>query len=378
MAPIPTPPPRFSLTPDEDAPPAQETPRAEPPPLASPVLDAPPVIVSGRAVADSLAASGYHPVVIFGNANSGKTSLLLSLLRLVKTSSYLKVSVALGDPLLDLATPQGQVAYTGAQELFGIQTQRFIAGEAPKATSVQEPFFVPLVLRTRRGEDVRLALLESNGEWYSPQWSSASVFPPLRQQIEDFIVHFSGGVSFVHVLPRTQSVVGSAAGNFAEDMQKLRDADLAVAGALDAYNRKRLDKSADSHILLVTKWDAHAGSRPGLDLAAVLDDPGGEFESFVTEHAPQSVAALRGMSSQVAHHKFAAYCSGHIQGQTVVALEQRPHLGRTIDEYALSLWDWLYAQHPAAPPPNPFRRPPLGVGERLRKFTQRLLGLDEA
>lgn len=295
--------------------------------------------LDGRDLASALHAAGYHPVIVFGNANSGKTLMLLSLLALIKTESRLKIGLHLGDPLLDTATPSGEAAWARAEELFGRQTALFIEGTLPPATAVREPFFLPLLVSpSSEPVDTKIAFLESNGEWYAPDFDTGRLFQPLRKQIDQFIMHFEGAISFLHVLPRTQ--IENSHGGYADDIQAIKRADLAIVGALQQYAKLRSDKSQDMHLLLVTKWDAHADTDMGRSPEEVLLESDGEVVDFVSRYCNQSYAALTGLRLRPEQVRMSAYCSARIVDKQKVMLPKRVTL--LLQSYHAHLWNWLY------------------------------------
>lgn len=295
-------------------------------------------VTDGKELAAALRAAGYHPVIVFGNANSGKTLLLLSLLALIKTESRLKIGLRLGEPLLDITVPAGQAAWAHAEEIFGRHTQLFIDGTLPPATAVREPFFVPLVLSPSESVETKIALFESNGEWYAPDFDAGRLFPPLRKQIEQFILHFEGAISFLHVVPRTQS--DGSGGGIAEDVKSISIADLAIVGALHQYAKLRSDKSQDMHLLLVSKWDAHADTHPGVSVEDVLQDSDDDVLEFVTKYCPQSYAALTGLRLRPEQVRLSAYCSARVVNKQIATLPRKAALSlQSIHEH---LWNWVY------------------------------------
>src|SRR5207302_3790995 len=88
------------------------------------------VDASGIQLAAGIDAAAYHPVVLFGNANSGKTSLLLSLFALLRTEPSLATGLELGDPIIATDSLFGRYLYDQAEAFFGKKTQDFIEGRA--------------------------------------------------------------------------------------------------------------------------------------------------------------------------------------------------------------------------------------------------------
>ena len=153
---------------------------------------------AGAQLAAQMEELGYHPVILFGSAASGKTSLLASLLATVRTEPTLLVTTVLGDPLLSLKSKYGRYLQSRSEAFYFKTVQDFIDGRAPAKTNIQLPFFVPVVFRPKNHSELRFAFMESNGEWYRPDRSSDAFFPVLRSEIENFIRHYQKGITFVH------------------------------------------------------------------------------------------------------------------------------------------------------------------------------------
>jgi hypothetical protein len=298
------------------------------------------VEASGARLAADMEAKGYQPVVLFGNAYSGKTSLLLSLLACVKTESELGAGVFLGEPLLARDTAYGRFQAEQSEAFFGRKVQDFIEGTASPKTAIDLPFFVPVNLRPASAPPVTFAFMESNGEWYRPDRSGDRLHPKLRGQIEDFIASYQGGIIFVHLLPYTQQAVRSANADTANDAAEVRDAALAVEGAVRAYERVRVDKKADTHLMLVTKWDAHA---PATDRQEVLeDDDPAAVEAYARDRYAKVVGTVRGMGLSPGQVLLNGYCAGLINERGVVGLKRDGELREAVLRYPKSLWRFLY------------------------------------
>ena len=298
------------------------------------------LVSAGKTLAAALEAEGYHPVVVFGNAASGKTSLLLSLLAYIKTVPSLDCGFILGDPVLDVDTEYGNYLKILADQFFGRRTQDFIEGRASPKTNIDYPFVIPLILRPRGRPEFRVAFVESNGEWYRPNRDDDRLFPALKTQLEDFLRSYQKGVSFLHLIPYTQTAVRMSGSSKIQDKEQIAEASLAIAGALTAYETVRLDKSRDRHLMLVTKWDAH--KVPGSDLYGVLNGPSDAALPFVSQNYGQAYAAYRGLNLREDQCNLTVYCSGLISGQDVLTLSMDNDLRPSVLRFPRRLWGWLY------------------------------------
>jgi hypothetical protein len=307
-------------------------------------------------IAAGLDAAGYHPVVLFGNANSGKTSLLLSLFALLRTEPHLETGLKLGDPILHVDSPYGRFLRDQAEGFYGKKTQDFIEGVASPKTAIETPFFIPVIFTPQGKPEVRLAFMESNGEWYRPDRQSDKLFPALRKQIEEFLSVYQGPVTFIHMLPYTQQVVYGSSSAQVTDAEEMKEAALAVAGALLAYQQVRPNKQEDRHLMLVSKWDAHDRQEP--DRAAVLMDAGDEPEEFANDRYAQAMSVFKGMGLRPDQLQITSYCSGIIAGQMVTMPRKGDELRDAVLNYPTQLWRWLYratleqmGEHPVDPFP---------------------------
>lgn len=295
---------------------------------------------AGHQLAAGIEAAGYHPVVLFGNANSGKTSLLLSLFALLRTEPQLATGLELGDPIISVDTPYGRFLREQAEGFYGRKTQDFIEGTASPKTAIDAPFFIPVIVRPEGKPEVRLAFMESNGEWYRADRSNDRLFPVLRRQIEELLASYQGPITFIHLLPYTQQAVYGTGSDQLTDSNEMKEASLAIAGALYAYQKVRANQQDDRHLVLVTKWDAH--ERNVLDRAEVLQDPGEEPENFANERYAQAISVFKGLGLSSHQQQINAYCAGIISGQTVSMPRQGDELRSAVLNYPTQLWRWLY------------------------------------
>ncbi len=296
--------------------------------------------LSGRALAEDMETKGYQPVILFGNVFSGKTSVVLSLLSSIKIEPGLKSGLFLADPLLSQDTEYGKFQAENAEAFFYRKTQDFIEGTASPKTIITLPFFIPVNLRPEGKDQITFAFMESSGEWYRPDRTGDRLHPKLRAQVEDFLAHYQKGIIFIHLLPYTQQIVRSASADNTNDTQDVREAALAVEGAVRSYERVRVDKRADTHLMLVTKWDAYDAAR---GKNAVLEDvDASAVEAFVYDRYDKAVTALCGMGLDADQIKICEYCAGIINERGVVVLRRDNALRSVVMNYPRQLWTFLY------------------------------------
>ena len=295
----------------------------------------------GVQIAENMDEGGYHPVIIFGSSNSGKSSLLGSLLAYFQVDTTQEVGISLGDPLIPTETEQGRAAFKQAEIFFYRSVQEFIGGEAHQSTKTPFPFFIPVVVRPKGKPEVKIAFMESNGEWYKPDRTSDRFFQALRSEIEGVLRHFQKRIIFIHVAPYTQSAVRDGDIDQSTERKELNDASLALVGALDSYTRFRTNiKSEDSHMFLVTKWDAHTNEND--EIFEILGNPDlAEVEEFAKSKYTQGFAAFKGIRIGQSQKSIMQYCSGLMSGRAILkpTKELRPILYR----YPQTMWNWIYS-----------------------------------
>ncbi|MEA3003557.1 MAG: hypothetical protein QOH81_2345 [Sphingomonadales bacterium] len=295
---------------------------------------------SGRLLAEHMAEAGYQPIILFGNAASGKTTLILSLLATIRTEAQLEAALFLGDPVLDTSKKYGAFLWEQASLFFGLKTQQFLEGTASPRTNIELPFFIPLIFRPNGKPEVRIAFMESNGEWYRADRQTNRFFPPLRKQVEEFLRNYTGGILFIHLLPYTQRVLYSSAEGTGNDATDLTEASLAVSGALQAYDAVRPDKRNDRHLMLVTKWDAHSSA--GLDSVEALHDHPDEVSDFVAQRYSQAFITFRGLGLEPSNIGLNGYCAGQISANNVIRAGHDSDMREAILRYPIGLWRWIY------------------------------------
>ena len=330
---------------------------------------------AGLHLARDAEGGGYHPVILFGSAASGKTSLLLSLFATLKVEPELRTGLFIGDPILDRSTKFGRYVHDNAVQFLGQKTQDFIEGKTAPATALQYPFFIPAIFRPDGKPEQKFAFMESNGEWYRPDRNSSELFPRLRKQVEDFIANYQGAITFIHLVPYTQQAVRSANVDKQLDAAEMLDASLAISGALQAYEAVRLEKQHDRHLMLVTKWDAHAP--PGASKLDVLSGGTEEAEGFVREHYPQALTTLQGLGLRASQVYLNTYCAGIMNESGILILKQDNELRPAVMNFPANLWGWLYRcalEARGQMPMSPFPPPPkeLGLVVFIRNFLNRL------
>jgi hypothetical protein len=321
----------------------------------------------GSDLARVMQEEGYHPVVLFGTNNSGKTSMLMSLFSTLTLEPILDTGLSLCDPILGTRSDIGRQLHKDATHSFEIKTQAYIAGEKIPKTTSPLPFFIPVEFRPPGGlTPVKFAFLESNGEWYRPLISEErtlsdldKLYPDLRAELESFISNFQNGITFIYTAPVTQGEVYAAAEN-AYDAKELHYASLAIKGVLNTYDRIRANgRASDRHLMLITKWDA-LSARSADRALGIEEDPVAVLE-FCNRKYGQALAAFQGLNLDPQQRNLNAYCAGMINERGLLPLKQDDEVRGVIASYPVRLWTYLYKNALRASglePVSPFREPP--------------------
>jgi hypothetical protein len=298
-------------------------------------------------MASQLFKFNYHPVLIFGGPASGKTSFITSMLASLKLSADWKLSAQLNEPIISADTDFGTVQKEESKRLFYQTVQKFIEGQAASQTSAKlAPMFLPLTIRSGTlNQALNIALMESAGEFYRPNPNSPEYFAKLRPDTESFIRDFEGGISFIYVLPYTMIDIRATGVDRSLDPARLREAEAAIVGILEAYQQIRVNKSRDFHLLLLTKWDAHFDQKKQeeeLEMSEILVDTYDDVIPFLEETYPQALASLNSLQVMSNQRLSTNYCAGLITGRVISPNTKNIETRDAIREHQKKVWKWIW------------------------------------
>lgn len=313
-----------------DAQPGNLLPDISPEPSA-PIRPSGPPDGSGRQMADGLREKGYHPVIIFGTTASGKSTLLSSLIGYFVREPAASISLA-DEWIVPLNSEYEHYQYEEAKRFYNHGVLSILSGKTHVKTMTEYPFFIPVIVKPNNGlPAIKLAFLESKGEWYTPKPDSPEYYQPLKQEISDVLSHFPGGISVLHIAPY----------NSDGDAQGKEDADLGLRGAIKAYERERVSPYKDNHLMLFAKWDLFATPHAA-DKKFSNPDPQ-EIQSLLNQRFNKSWTAYQSMDigEPTGRRSYMQYCAGLIKNdRTVIHLDKV--LEPLIDRYPRTVWNWLY------------------------------------
>jgi hypothetical protein len=302
----------------------------------------------GVELARSLRDGSYHPVVLFGTQNSGKTSLLLSMFAALEMDPQLKTGLVLCDPVLTSGDNVARQLHDNAKRLFDAGTLDFIAGVPTPRTVLDLPFFVPVEVRPEGKPIQRFAFLESSGEWYRPKKQlgqthsdQEQVAPELQAAIEGFIANFAGPITFLYLAPYTQRRLDDPETTYYEG-HEMESAQVALKAVLEAYNKIRQSyRLSDRHLLLVTKWDTRIA--PDADRAETIQEDRETLLEFLHSRYPLAMTSFKKLGVDQQQQHVNAYVSGIVTRDGRVPLENEDEEVRAIVKgYPTKLWKYLY------------------------------------
>lgn len=294
----------------------------------------------GRAkveLANELLQKGYHPILIFGTRASGKTSLLASLFHYLQSDPASPAIVVRGEWIVPIDTTYGETVADAASRFLGHVLNNFHDGEAAPTTQDEFPFYIPVILRPNNGlEEVRLAFLESRGEWYHIDKKSRDLFPQLREEVSDVYENFPSGISILLIAPFVIGEAYSDSGPSEQASIEMRDSDTALFGALQSYQMLRQHREFDRYLFILTKWDAHMRSIVDKEF---INPPRGMISYLISERFPKSWTLFQNM--QPGEAQSMQYSSGVMSGNARVEIPD--HLKPIMQKFPQMLWRWLYA-----------------------------------
>lgn len=289
----------------------------------------------GESLGRSLSANGFHPVLIFGTAATGKTTFLTSMLSFFTSTPDVGVTITLGDPIS--TTEVGMKAHESSEKLFHLQVNNYLNGLAPVQNQESFPFFVPVELRRRRNHELtRIALMESSGELWSVA-AKKNFVQELREEIIDVYVNYPYPITVIMVVPYAMSEGYTGEDSSEDDKSTFRDSDIALHQTLQVYQRYRPPQIRDSFYFVLTKWDLHTQILASDEFLNPDDEV---VRELVRQRFPRAFGHFENMADQDLA-QCTPYSAGLIGGTKI--LEIPKNLKPALDEFPYRLWRWIYA-----------------------------------
>jgi energy-coupling factor transporter ATP-binding protein EcfA2 len=290
-----------------------------------------------KTLSEHLIEKKYHPVMIFGDSGSGKSSLLASLLHFMQHDQNAGAICMLGDWILPTDSDEGSRFADEASAFFNRDIMAFNDGQPAPATRVQVPFYIPVIVRPNNGKpDIRLAFLESRGEDYRINSATASFFPEIKREISDVYENFPGPISLVIISPYTYRDVYTSIDVAEGEEDRFKLGDKALYGALQAYQRSRRWPEMDNYMFVLTKWDMYT---KGVSAPEFTNPPRGLAEKMIRERYPLAWNLFRNMP-QSNNANAMQYSAGLIAGDGVITTPDK--FKPAVYRYPRALWNWIY------------------------------------
>jgi hypothetical protein len=241
-----------------------------------------------------------------------------------------------GPWIVPLDTNYGRTVADAAKHFFTHVVQSFYDGESAPSTRDEYPYYIPIILRPNNGQaEIKLAFLESRGEWYHIDKNSRDLFPELRDEVADVYRNDPSAISRLLIAPY---LIGEA---YSDDqlselaIKEMRESDTALFGALQAYQMERKHRELDKYLFILTKWDAHTRSIIDKDFN---DPPRGLVAHLINERFPKSWTLFQTM--QTGRALSMQYSAGVMSGNQRVDIPE--NLKPIMQRFPKYLWDFLY------------------------------------
>lgn len=311
---------------------------------------------SAQLLVEQLTKLDYHPVILCGTSNAGKTTALASLCNFLKLSGH--ASVDFGPWPSDGGSNENTRRLLQAEQLYHGLVDDFRRGLAPKSSGSTLPYVVPIQImpkdnRAARREGngsgnvapVRLAIMDMGGELFKPQPKVAGYTQPPSDVVQVLRL-FSRSVSMVYMGPTTR-LSGYRSNHdtrlepheteVRDEMIK-EDPDAALINAIKGYESVRPNRRSDRHLFVLSKWD----------LSVPVDQPAFEApERTLIEHEiegrfPAAWAAYQAMRVHPRAKWLVQYSAGIISDRSVTSFGKGTQERERLDDYAKVMWNWLY------------------------------------
>ncbi len=267
-----------------------------------------------------------HPVLIFGTSESGKSVMLQSLLGFAKSRGP-GFTPAFGDSVFPSNYPGKAGRDSNALNFFNNMLEALRAGKlAPRTQITEGPFFLPIDIKPPlHRQPLRLAFLESMGEWYQRDGAEGP-YKDMRWEVASILETFEKPISVIFVAPTVGVPTHSR-----------EYSNLCLANAMAQYNKLRIAKQRDNLLFLASKWDAICNP----------DDPHANFSDAT---AMQAVDRVRDWTSwtqflnidglRPGAKVFTPYSAARVNRNGVMTVGGQ--YAEVFEQYNRTIWNWLY------------------------------------
>jgi hypothetical protein len=316
-------------------------------------------------LSEQLLENEYHPVLIYGTRASGKTTLLTSLFAYMNFDLSAPGTCKLGKEIIPQNSDYGRRVLSEARDIFENDVPNFYRGITAKSTRLETPIFIPLEFIPRStGAPVKIAFMESQGEFYHVDSENRKGEIQLKKEVLDIYKYYPEGLSIILVAPYSLSSRYEDVETSDIEKRELESSDQSLYASLLKYNEMRAEKykSKDRFIFILTKWDEFT---QGPNNENFLDPT----EELVVEQIAQkfdmSWPYFQSLPKSIPKNSM-HYCAGIISGSD--KLPTPAQYKRAMSKFPSSLWRWIYDNATTSlTPPEPDR------GQSLLKNTFRKL-----
>lgn len=294
---------------------------------------------AARVLSERLIKQGYHPVLVFGAASSGKTMMLLSLMRYLSANPENDVTISPGDGIIPSSYPDAETRNEDGHRYFNEYLAEFRSGKVPEKSQQDLPFFVPLHLSVPKfgsseSSYVKLAFLEGQGEWYEMD-GPASKFPTFKEEIENILkFHTEKGVSIIFVAPTFSSQEGNTE---PAPTQRVNDS---IFGLINEVAKHRSPNELDAELFLLSKWDTTF--REDLVTEGLAGDLYDGVASHIfgkRGHYREAWAAYVNRAGVKGSRSFMAHASCRVRGSDIVFDAKYQY---AFDHFNRTLANWIF------------------------------------
>lgn len=293
-------------------------------------------------LAKELTSRDMHPILIFGTRAAGKSTLLTSLFSYLNLNAQSPGSCSLDEPLVPVNNVYGEEIDKEVKRFFNFSVLQFVDGSPAERTELKFPIFIPLKFSARNnGKNVKVAFLESPGEFYAVNSANSDYFPTMKNEIQEVYEFFPNSISVLIIAPynlTSRFEENEGVDLISQERRQLNETDRALYAALQLYQQYRTHafRKFDRFLFVLTKWDEHIGSIASKEFT---NPPAGVIESLINDRFPMSWPQFQ-LLSQVGGKNVMPYSAGVMTSEIRLPTPERHRAAMAI--FPHKLWTWIY------------------------------------
>lgn len=293
-------------------------------------------------LAKELTSREIHPVLIFGTRAAGKSTLLTSLFSYLNLNAQSPGTLSLDEPLVPVNNVYGEEIDKEVKRFFNFSVLQFVDGSPAERTELKFPIFIPLKFSSRaNSKNVKVALLESPGEFYAVNAANSDYFPTMKNEIQEVYEFFPNSISVLIIAPynlTSRFEENEGVDLISQEKRQLNETDRALYAALQLYQQHRTHafRKWDRFLFVLTKWDEHIGSVSSKEFS---NPPPGVIESLINDRFPMSWPQFQ-LLSQVGGKNVMPYSAGVMTSEIRLPTPERHRAAMAV--FPHKLWNWIY------------------------------------